>query len=287
MSSSQAPDVGSSQAPDVGALFQQAHEDDAIGQQSLNALQIIDLGAKIADAMGVPADQFNQPGEVILLSIMVDNSGSIRFAGNSDAVRDGCNTIVKSLVESKQNNNIMALVRLLSPVNGVAGSEVLFPYGLIDDAPELDQSNYNPSEGTPLYDETLVFLGSVLAKAQEYADQGVPCRTISLIITDGEDVHSPKGHGGRGTTPDKVKVLVEDMLRAENHIIGAMGIKNDAGVDYNLILQSMGIRSEWISTPKSDPSSIRAQCQVFSQSAVRASQSAASFSQQALGGFGN
>jgi len=276
----------SSQAPDVGALFQAAHEDDAIGQQSLNALQIVDLGAKIADAMGTPADQFQQ-SEVILLAILVDNSGSIRFAGNSDAVRDGCNTIIGALTESKQQDNIMALIRLLSPISGMAGSEVLYPYGLIDDAPKLDQHNYNPNEGTPLYDETLVFLGSVLAKAQEYADQGIPCRTISLIITDGADQHSPTHCGGRGTTPDKVKVLVEDMLRQENHIIGAMGIKDDDGVDYNLIFKSMGLRDEWISTPKSDPTSIRKQCQVFSQSAVRASQSAASFSQQALGGFGN
>jgi hypothetical protein len=48
----------------------------------------------------------------------------------------------------------------------------------------------------------------------------------------------------------------------------------------------MGIRDEWILTPGNTEKEIRACFQTYSQSAVKASQSAVSFSQTALGGFG-
>ena len=48
----------------------------------------------------------------------------------------------------------------------------------------------------------------------------------------------------------------------------------------------MGIEDRWILTPGNNPSEIRRAFQVFSQSAVRASQ-AASFSQGTVGGFAN
>ncbi len=267
------------QAPDVSSLFQSAQQDNVISQATLSALQVADIGAQITDALGVPAGQIRQ-SEVILVNILVDDSGSIRFGRNTEAVRDGHNLIIDALNASKQQNNILIHTRLL---NG----EIICPYRSIDNAVRLDSHNYNPNKGTPLYDMTQVFLGTVLAKAQEFIDQGVPCRTISLIITDGNDEHSPKCQGGRGTTAGDAKQLIDEMLRQENHIICGMGIKLDSGVDYKQIFRDMGIRDEWIKTPASSQSEIRAACQVFSQSAVRASQSAASFSQQAIGGFGN
>jgi hypothetical protein len=72
---------------------------------------------------------------------------------------------------------------------------------------------------------------------------------------------------------------------AENHIIAAMGI-DDGRTDFRQVFQDMGIRDEWILTPGNSQKDIRNAFQVFSQSAVRASQSAGSFSQTSLGGFG-
>ena len=244
--------------------------------------------------MGVPADQFTL-SEVVLLAILVDDSGSIRFSNLSQVVRDGCNIVLDAVDESKSQDNIHAMVQLL---NG----EIISPYGSLSSATRLDTSNYNPNQGTPLYDGALEFLGAVLSKAQEYSDEGIPCRTISLILTDGEDVHSSVASGGKGTTPDKCKALITDMLRSETHIIAAFGVEDASGpsIDFRLIFQAMGFRDEWImeaARTKSDGSKrtdeefkgeIRRLFQVFSQSAVRASQAAgASFSEQALGGLGS
>jgi len=48
----------------------------------------------------------------------------------------------------------------------------------------------------------------------------------------------------------------------------------------------MGIPDAWILTPGNNASDIRKAFNVFSQSAVRASQGAGAFSKTALGGFG-
>ena len=143
----------------------------------------------------------------------------------------------------------------------------------------MDAHNYNPNQGTPLYDQTVVLLGTVLAKAQEFADNGVPVRTVTLIITDGTDAHSHRA------TAKTVATLVADMRQAETHIVAAMGI-HDGHTNFRRVFRDMGIEDQWLLTPGKSKSQIRQAFQVFSQSAVRASQSAAHFGQTALGGFG-
>jgi hypothetical protein len=143
----------------------------------------------------------------------------------------------------------------------------------------MTTKNYDPNQGTPLYDQTLILLGTVLAKAQEFSDNGVPVRTVTLIITDGADAHSLRADA------QSVASVVGDMLKAENHIIAAMGI-DDSYTDFRTVFKEMGIRDEWILTPGDSDSEIRQAFQVFSQSAVRVSQSAGNLNQASLGGFG-
>ena len=190
-------------------------------------------------------------------------------------MRDGYNELViDALNETKQRDTILICNRYL---NGF----VLNPYTQLDKAIRMDNKNYNPTGGTPLYDETLVLLGTVVAKSQEFTGNGVPVRTITLIITDGADEHS------RRATPAMVKKVVDDMLKAENNIIAALGIDDGGRTDFREVFREMGLRDEWILTPGNSKSEIRRAFQVFSRSAIRASQSAANFTKAATGGFGN
>lgn len=285
-----------SQVASINDLFQSAKNDDVIGDDAFNALQVVDLGTKIGDALGIPADQFQQ-SEVVLVGLLVDDSGSIRFGGNTEAISDGHNSVIEALNDCKQNSNILFHSRLL---NGT----VINPFRSVDQAERLTTGpggNYNPISGTPLYDEAVAFWGTMLAKAQEFSDQGVPCRTISLIATDGADMHSSMHYEIRDSKrmpKPGVSALANDMLRQENHILAAMGIDDlddpSMATDFRAIFKAMGIRDEWILLVEQSgrsrtqfQSEIRKACQVFSQSAVRASQSAASFSKHAIGGFGN
>lgn len=261
-------------ASDVGALFKEAQKEGDLSMQSMQVLTgNLDIGAQIQAGLGVAAEDV-AASEVVLVTQMPDDSGSIRFAGNADLVRKGHNAVIDALKATKQKDGILAHTRYL---NG----NVLFPYRKLDEAVRMDSKNYDPNQGTPLYDQSVVLLGTVLAKWKEFQDVGVPCRTITLIITDGADMHSRGG-------PQEVRALVQDMLRKEVHIIAAMGIEDpDAPTDFKTVFKDMGIRDEFILTPKNNPSEIRKAFQVFSQSAVRASQNAASFSKTALGGFGS
>lgn len=257
--------------PDVGQLFQSAQEAGDLTAASMQALSVVDLGAQIQDALGIPAMDVTA-SEVFLVAMLIDDSGSIRFSGNAEAVREGHNLVLDALLESKQDDSILVHCRYL---NG----EVLYPFSPLAQAIKMDRHNYDPNGGTPLFDESVTLLGTVLAKAQEFADNGVPVRTATLIVTDGNDQHSTRANAS------KVKTLIDDMLRQETHIVAGMGV-DDGVTDFGIIFKGMGIQDQWILTPKKTPSEIRKAFAVFSKSAVRASQSAQSFSQTALGGFG-
>jgi len=169
--------------------------------------------------------------------------------------------VLDALSQSQQQDSILIHTRYL---NG----RVLFPYCSLNQAVRMSPQNYDPNLGTPLYDQAVVLLGTVLAKSQAFADNGVPVRSVTLIITDGADQQS-----SRSSARD-VAAIVQDMLKTETHIIAGMGI-DDGSTDFRQVFKEMGIRDEWILTPGNSETEIRQAFQVFSQSAVQVSQSAA------------
>lgn len=253
------------------ALIEAAGQEGTLSPQSMQALNIPDLGAQIQAGLGVNVDDV-QASEVVLLTMMPDDSGSIASAGNTVAVREGHNLVLEALGDTKQRDAILAHTRYL---NGT----VLFPYRTIDQAERMTASNYQADKGTPLYDQSVVLLGSVVAKAQEFAQNGVLARSVTLLITDGADCHSTHAKAR------DVAALVRDMTRSEQHIVAAMGIA-DGYTDFKQVFRGMGIADRWILTPGSNASEIRAAFQLFSRSAMRASR-ATGFSQAAAGGFYN
>lgn len=256
----------------INQLFKSAQDEGSLSPEAAKALTVRDVGAEIEKAMGVSIDQV-QSSEVVLVTIMPDDSGSIRFAGNTQAVRDGHNMVIEALKKSKKVSGILVHNRYL---NG----KILYPYRPLDKAVIMDEHNYDPNQGTPLYDQTVVLMGTVIAKTQEFADNGVPVRTVSLIISDGADLHSCR------STPQDCANIIRDMLKTENHIVAAMGI-DDGRTDFHQVFQEMGIPDEWILTPANTDKEIRKAFQLFSESAMKASQGAAAFKQTSAGGFGN
>ncbi len=250
----------------VKKLLDDAHETGALSKKSLSTLDVVDVGAQIQAGLGVTIDDV-VASEVVLLTMMPDDSQSIAAARNTEAVRDGHNSVLDALASSKQSGEVLAHTRYL---NG----DVLFPYTQLAHAVRMSPANYNPCRATPLFDQTAVVLGTVIAKSQELAQAGIAVRTVTLIITDGAD------YGSTRCRPADVAAIVADMLAQENHIVAAMGI-SDGSTDFRQVFRSMGIPDRWILTPGNSASEIRRAFQVFSQSAVRASQGLQ------LGGFSN
>ena len=262
---------GSPGGVNIKKLFQDAEDEGKLSPASLQVLNVVDLGAQIQAGLGASVDDV-QSSEVVLVTIMPDDSGSIAHGNNAGAVRDGHNLVLSALVDSKQRDSILAHNRYL---NG----QVLYPYCPVVKATKMDASNYDPNLGTPLYDQTVLLLGTVIAKAQEFANNGVPARTVTLIITDGADA------GSTWASAKDVKNLLRDMIQSETHIVAAMGI-DDGATKFRDVFRSMGIEDRWILTPGKDCADIRKAFLLFSQSAVRASQGGATFSRAAAGGFG-
>jgi hypothetical protein len=237
------------------------------------------LGPAITAGLGQVSLDDIHSAEVLLVTLLVDDSSSIRFApGNTEAVRTGHNTVLDALKGAKQAGDVLISCRYLNE-GAQAPHGVLYPYRPLDGAEVLDSSNYNPNGGTPLYDQVAVTLTGVAAKMAEFEQGGVTARAVTAIVTDGADEHS------RHHTAHSVRDMVLGLLATEQHIIAGMGI-DDGRTDFRQVFGDMGLLDEWVLTPGNNPSDIRRAFAVVSQSAVRASQSAASFSQTALGGFG-
>ncbi|OHD16032.1 MAG: hypothetical protein A2086_11045 [Spirochaetes bacterium GWD1_27_9] len=260
-------------ASQLSNLFKDAHDEGLISSDTLNALNVIDIGAEIQAALGVGVDDFGS-SEVVFVTMLIDDSSSIDYvAGNANAVREGHNAVIDALQSSKQKGNVLIHTKYL---NG----KILYPYCYLDQTVKMNGSNYSPNGGTPLYDKTVEILSEVLAKSMEYSNNGIAVRTVTLIVTDGAD------YGSKKQTTHTVKSTVVDMLKQENHIIAAMGIY-DGSTDFKDVFKDMGIPDKWVLTPKNTASDIRKAFQVFSQSAVKASQNAQIFNQTSLGGFGS
>ncbi len=254
----------------AGALITQAHAEGLLSAAGLQSLTSVDFGSSIQAGLGLSVDSV-QASDVVLVSLLVDDSGSIAAAGHAGLVREGHNLVLDALADAQHRDAVLAHTRYL---NGT----VLFPYALLPACLRMDQSNYRPGGGTPLYDQTAVLLGTVVAKAQDFAASGVPSRSVSLIITDGADMHSVHH------TPRSVAAIVHDLFATETHIVAGMGI-DDGQTDFRAVFRAMGIPDQWILTPAASPADIRRAFQLFSQSAVRASQSSVALSGM-LGGFG-
>lgn len=250
----------------VTKLLDDARAQGVLSKRSLATLDVVDVGAQIQAGLGVTIDDV-AASEVVLVTMMPDDSQSIAHANNTDAVREGHNFVLESLRGSKQSGEVLAHTRYL---NGF----VLTPYTALEHAVKMTKQNYNPGLGTPLYDQTAVILGTVIAKAQELAQAGIAVRTVTLIITDGAD------YGSTRCKATDIAALVGDMLAQENHIVAAMGI-SDGSTDFRSVFRAMGIPDKWILTPGNSGTEIRRAFAVFSQSAVRASQGVQ------LGGFSN
>ncbi len=78
--------MNNNSTPNLNNLFQTAQDEGLLSQASMQALNVIDLGAQIQAGLGVNVDDVTA-SEVVLVTIMPDDSGSIRFSGNTSPVK--------------------------------------------------------------------------------------------------------------------------------------------------------------------------------------------------------
>ena len=253
-------------------LLEDAKEDGSLSGASLQTLNNLDIGADIENALGTPALDV-ESSEVVLVTLLIDDSGSITHGNNEQVVRDGYNLVLDALTDTTRLSQAQ-IDSILIHCCYLNGGD-LYEYRPVANAERMDGSNYRGSGGTPLYDQSVVLLGKVIAKAQEFANEGVAVRTVTLIVTDGHD------EGSRRATARDVATVMKDVLLSEVNIVAGMGI-DDGWTNFRQVFSEMGLCDEWILTPGNTATEIRAAFQLFSQSAQQASKTAAFSS---MGGF--
>lgn len=263
--------TGSQQASvDVDDLFQQAADDDMITQDALRSLRMIDLNAQIRPALGVDIDHLAAT-EMVLVTLLMDDSRSIKVAGNAQRIRDGHNRIKNEVLQqSRGSEDVTMHCRFLNPsISMPAGmTDILYNYVLLPQASDMTEDNYDPEGITPLYDQLAVVLGTAQAEAMRFINLNMPCRSIVCVVTDGAD------YGSREHTPATVRPIVQSMLAQEFNIVAAMGIQDDVGTNFREVFRACGIPEDWILTPDNTDSEIRRAFGMLSRSISRASQTA-------------
>ena len=251
-----------------------------LSRATVSTLCAPDVAAAINAAMGVNAADFDA-AEVYGMVMVVDDSGSIRNSRLEDTMRIGVNTVRDSLMGSAARDQILACLKYLNDTR--CGRPPIYPWGPLNGLPVLDGHNYQANGGTPLYDETIIAAGVLLAKWREFADQGIPFRGALLVPTDGIDEHS--SHLISDVAP-----VIADLRRYETSFIPmVMGISDgsqSSKAEFTRVAREMGFEDKWILTTDNSPSEIRRAFEVASRASKAASQGAASFSQTAAGGFG-
>lgn len=254
--------------PDLKNLFEDAVADGQLSRLAAGSISIVDLGAAISQGLGVSIDDVGA-SEVTLVTMLIDDSSSIAACDNEGVVRDGHNLIVAALESAPGVSDFFVHTRYL---NG----KILYPYVAVADAPAMDAGNFQASGYTPLYDQTMVTLATVVAKLQELTNAGIAARAVTVLITDGADC------GSKRSTAREVATLIGDLVCDERHVVAAMGIR-DGQTDFAAVFQTMGIPAPWILTPANTGDEIRRAFQVVSQSAIQIGTRAAT----GLGGFGS
>lgn len=234
-------------------LIDSAKKAGAISEESRKALGNVDPKKF---SLGAPVDKY-KGDDVLLAATLIDDSGSLNMASNAEAVRIGHNAVIQALLDSERPSAIWFHTRYLH------GWE-LNPWNQLEKATKMDRSNYRPDDGTPLYDETAVILGSIIAKTQEFRNNWTTVRSATLIVTDGADNES------RLQTAAMIKSIVTDMYATGIHIIAAMGI-DDGSTDFRRVFIEMGIRENLILIPGSTPDEIRKAFGLFGKMARQAS----------------
>jgi hypothetical protein len=162
--------------------------------------------------------------------MMPDDSASMTEPSSKHAgVIAGHNELLDAMATSRDRGRTMLQTRLL---NGT----VLNPFKPLARCTHLTTENYPCTFGTPLFGQTLILLGAVLAKAEELVGAGAKVRTATLIMTDGESTEQNKGQ-----LAGDVAYVVRDMRKVGDHIVAGMSFIGANGQKFDQPFLDMGI----------------------------------------------
>lgn len=224
----------------AAGLLEGAFADGSLSKGSTQALLAAgQVGTEVGKALGDDTGD----GDLLLATLLVDDSLSIDLiAGGLSAVTQGHNYCLDALAEEARDS-VLVHTRYLN-----RGS--LSPYRPLAEAPRLSIENYHLLENTPLYRQSVLTLGTVMAKVRQERERGRQVRAFTVILTDGED------NASGSVASVHVRLLMRDMLDfSDDYIVAGLGIGQPER--FKPIFRGMGIPENWILTAPADAGEIR------------------------------
>jgi len=204
--------------------------------------------------------------EILLVLLLLDDSGSIEHSGNTQAVIDGYNGFIEAL------KGALGEVRIKTMF---LNNMVETPFQNPNEVHQLTWRTYRPANRTPLYLRSIQALDVIIKESRDLARNGTIVRTMTFIFTDGGDNES------EGIKSTNVKIMVDMMLTTGTHSIGGCAV-NDGHTNFWQVFASMGIPEHWIKVLKNDPNEISEGMAQMGQSVSDAS---TNYSQASQTGF--
>jgi hypothetical protein len=220
-------------------LIQRAEGRGTLCRISSEALQrrrvVSEIEEALEDSYGIESG-----GEVLLVTLMPDDSASMGRTEQASVI-SGHNELLRAFRESPSRDRILLQTRYLNKT-------VLNPFQPLEMCRDLTLENYPCNYGTPLSEQTIVTLGTVMVKTEELLEQEVSSvRSATLIMTDGQaDVST------------EVAAIVADMRRVGDHIVAGMGISSGNDTSFRQVFRSMGIEERFIFNANSREEILRA-----------------------------
>jgi hypothetical protein len=220
----------------------------------------------------VPAPTYLEQDNVIYIAVVPDDSASIAGENklgkdNTQDVIGGHNAIIDALQASKEKDRILFKTQYLN------SDYILNDWVPLYEAKRLSTDNFKPEGGTPLYDKTILLLGSVVLERARAKKRGQDARWGILVVSDGDDTVSSR-------KAEEVKIILDNMrergellvnCEPDNRHAGSiafMGI-DDGTTDFEKIARSMGIY--WIlRADRLNPREMRRAFNTFSEQLISA-----------------
>lgn len=239
---------------DIASLLTSAAASGDITAKTANLLTNAATLREIKKGDGVSTDTYPHSA-VRIITILLDDSTSIEQNGNTPHLIEGHNQIIQALRGASEKQRLETMVSCRTLNNGP-----VYEYKHLADVPHLTPATFSPDGSTPLFDQSVVTVGSVIAKVQEFENAGIAVRTWTLIVSDGGD------YGSRHKAHDVATVVKE--LNSEQHLVLAMGV-SDGSTDFNKVFLAMGVKQPNIHVVNGkDPAALRRMFNQASQSAA-------------------
>jgi len=249
-------DMGANFCPHCGDNLQQVAEQQDISQW-------------VSGQLAVQQGQQLQAKEVLLVLLLLDDSGSIESSRNTQAVIDGYNGFIEALKGAPGQVRIKTMFLNI---------KVDLPFQHPNEVQPLTRQTYRPTEYTPLFLRSTQALDSVIKESQDLVREGMVVRTMTFIFTDGGDNQS------KSINASHVKIIVDVMLTTGTHVVGGCAV-NDGCTNFWKVFASMGIPEQWVKVLRNDAAEIQENVSQMGTMASQASTSYQDFQKTSMTGF--